>query len=701
MTWQEASAIANGSPDTMVNPGRAGRCGRDGRDEPAATGTGGLHVPAPAPGVAAGAAPIRGGAGEAGPTWIAVLGAGTMGGGIARVAVEAGYPVLLYDVSAAALERTRQRLAAAWERHEREGRVPPGTAAARLGRLETIGHLDALEEGWGRVAVVIEAAPEDLALKQDLLAAVGRRVGPQALIASNTSSLSITALSRRVPAPERVIGLHFFNPVPAMRLVEVVAGALSSPEAVARGADLARRLGKEPVLCADTPGFVVNRVARPFYGEALRLLGEGIAGVETVDALLRAAGFPMGPFELMDLIGIDVNLAVTRSVFEGFGGEPRYRPHPIQQQLVAAGWLGRKTGRGFYLYDETGRAVAVAWRGWRPPAAGAGDGQPVAAEAEPAAAVTGAREPAATAAGDAEPPAPAMAGQAARRAGATREAAAGLPGPVWIAGSGPLAEALAERWRRAGVPVVMVAGPAAAEGLTVPEVPAPCAPPPGAAARAERASGPEPAGEGEPAAVVVSWEDLDPLAPGAWARALDGLKGLERRLSPAVPLLVSLLPGTVAEQARGLAHPERVVGWAAVPPLGDGVELAAAPATAPAALAAARRWLERAGLQVRPVGDAPGGVAARVVAMLVQEAAAAEADGIAGGEAIDRAMRLGTGYPRGPLEWGEAWGWSRVLAVMEGLWRHYREERYRPAPALRRRVLAAGMEKEGARWQNR
>src|SRR5690606_27449662 len=160
-------------------------------------------------------------------------------------------------------------------------------------------------------------------------------------------------------------GLHFFNPVPAMPLVEVVAGALSAPAAVARGIEVARRLGKEPVVCADTPGFVVNRVARPFYGEALRLLGEGLADVATIDALVRAAGFPMGPFQLMDLIGIDVNLAVTRSVFEGFGGEPRYRPHPIQQQLVAAGWLGRKTGRGFYHYDEAGRPRGVAWRGWR------------------------------------------------------------------------------------------------------------------------------------------------------------------------------------------------------------------------------------------------------------------------------------------------------------------------------------------------
>ncbi|QIA28337.1 3-hydroxyacyl-CoA dehydrogenase [Thermaerobacter sp. PB12/4term] len=632
-----------------------------------------------------------------------------MGGGIARVAVEAGFAVVLYDVATAALERARRRLEEAWRRHEQEGRVPPGTAAERLGRLQTTTDLGAVAPA----AVVIEAAPEDLGLKQDLLASVGRRVRPEALIASNTSSLSITALARVVPGPERVIGLHFFNPVPAMRLVEVVAGALSAPEAVARGVDLARRLGKEPVVCADTPGFVVNRVARPFYGEALRLLGEGAAGVETIDALVRAAGFPMGPFQLMDLIGVDVNLAVTRSVFEGYGGEARYRPHPIQQQLMAAGWLGRKAGRGFYRYGEAGEPVGVAWRGWRQVAAGSG------------------------LAGNSPETGPAAAGGQATGAEAIG-GQEGLPGRLWVVGDGPLAQALGERWAEAGVEVERIRElrealqrPAGVTGPKTAGIPgAAAAPAPGAAqanpagpavtaastaaATAETPAAPgtpetsaapetsetsatpatpvpppAPASAGGPlpAAVVITWEDLDPLAPGFWSQALEDLARLEAGLPPGVLLLVSLLPGPVAEQAWVLVHPQRVVGWAAAPPLGQAVELAAGPTTSPAALARARSWFERAGLAAHPVADGPGGVAARMVAMLIQEAAAAEADGIAEGEAIDRAMRLGTGYPRGLLEWGALWGWRRVLALVEGLWRHYREERYRPLPALRRRAL--------------
>jgi 3-hydroxybutyryl-CoA dehydrogenase len=205
--------------------------------------------------------------------------------------------------------------------------------------------------------VVIEAAPEDRALKDDLFRRLDAACPAPTTLASNTSSLSVTSLQSAVADPARVVGMHFFNPAPVMRLVEVVAGARSGEPALVAAEALARRMDKTPVRASDTPGFIVNRVARPFYGEALRMLGEGIADVDVIDDAVRALGFRMGPFELMDLIGVDVNLAVTRSVWEATFFEPRYRPHPIQARLVEAGLHGRKTGRGFYGYDADGHRL--------------------------------------------------------------------------------------------------------------------------------------------------------------------------------------------------------------------------------------------------------------------------------------------------------------------------------------------------------
>src|SRR5437870_4689781 len=267
---------------------------------------------------------------------IAVLGAGTMGAGIAQLAAQNGFEVLLYDLKDDFVQRGLTNIRAALQKRVDQGRMTPEDRAAFLARIHPTTNRDDAAS-W---PVIIEAAPEDLALKKDIFGALSAISAPDTVLASNTSSLSITSIAAAARQPERVVGMHFFNPAPAMPLVEVVAGARTSPEVVRSVTDLAREMGKTPVLAADMPGFIVNRVARPFYGEAFKILGEGSASVPDIDAAMRAAGFRMGPFELMDLIGIDINFAVTKSIYEAFFGEPRYRPHPIQQRMVEAGTLG-------------------------------------------------------------------------------------------------------------------------------------------------------------------------------------------------------------------------------------------------------------------------------------------------------------------------------------------------------------------------
>ncbi|MCW5851464.1 MAG: 3-hydroxybutyryl-CoA dehydrogenase [Anaerolineae bacterium] len=273
-----------------------------------------------------------------------LIGAGTMGGGIAQVALEHGDEVWLYDALPDAPSRALQRMRGFWQRSVEKGQRAPDEVEALAARCRPTAELAEMGEcDW-----VIEAAPEDLTLKQRLFQELDRLIQPSAVLARNTSSLSITAIAAATQRPERVVGLHFFNPAPVMPLVEVVQGARTADAVIQATVALAERWGKRPVVAQDTPGFIVNRVARPFYLEALRLLGDGVADVPTIDRLVRSAGFRLGPFELLDLIGLDVNLAVTQSVYDATFGEPRFRPHPIQARLVAAGRLGRKTGGGFY-----------------------------------------------------------------------------------------------------------------------------------------------------------------------------------------------------------------------------------------------------------------------------------------------------------------------------------------------------------------
>ncbi|ABL68313.1 3-hydroxyacyl-CoA dehydrogenase PaaH [Paracoccus denitrificans] len=280
---------------------------------------------------------------------VAVIGAGAMGAGIAQVAATAGHPVLLFDVRPEAAEAGRAGIVKMLDRQLAKGRLTADdrdAIAARLSVAKAPGDL-------APARLVIEAIVEKLEVKRDLFARLEGIVDDAAILATNTSSLSVTAIAAGLRHPGRVAGLHFFNPAPLMRLVEVIAGLASDPSVLDLLHDTALDWGKAPVRATSTPGFIVNRVARPYYAEALRLVEEGAAAPQTIDAILReAGGFRMGPFELMDLIGHDVNFAVTRSVFDAYFGDPRYRPSLIQQELVAAGWLGRKSGRGFYDYAE-------------------------------------------------------------------------------------------------------------------------------------------------------------------------------------------------------------------------------------------------------------------------------------------------------------------------------------------------------------
>lgn len=263
-----------------------------------------------------------------------------MGSGIALAALYAGLPVVLFDVSAQVLEHGM-----AYLRHhlQRKGKLKS------LDDLESTADLSAL----AACDLIIEAVPEDLELKRQVFSDLQAVCSAECILATNTSTLSVTAIAAALDQPGRAVGMHFFNPAAVLPLVEVVRAAQSSEATVERAVQLARGLGKSPVVVADSPGFIVNRLARPFYGEALKLLGEGAGDIQTLDWILQSgAGFPMGPFRLMDLIGLDVNLAATTSMYEQSFGEQRYRPHAIQQRMVLEGRLGRKVGAGFYDYSQ-------------------------------------------------------------------------------------------------------------------------------------------------------------------------------------------------------------------------------------------------------------------------------------------------------------------------------------------------------------
>lgn len=276
---------------------------------------------------------------------IGVIGAGTMGSGIAQLCAMAGFKTLLFDIKEDQLDVAQQAINKNLDKGIERGKVTAEAKEAALANLKFTTHLADLKGD-----LFIEAIVESIEPKVELFQTLAHQNGPETILATNTSSIPITRIAAQIDQPERVVGLHFFNPAHIMKLVEVISGAATDPSVAEAMYQLAEKLGKKPVYAKDAPGFIVNRVARHFYVEGLKVLEEQVADHETIDTLLQSSGFKMGPFKLMDLIGVDTNFSVTSSMFESFHQDGKFRPSRIQQQKVDAGHHGRKSGRGFYDY---------------------------------------------------------------------------------------------------------------------------------------------------------------------------------------------------------------------------------------------------------------------------------------------------------------------------------------------------------------
>lgn len=484
---------------------------------------------------------------------VGIVGVGTMGRGIAQVAAQAGCRVLLHDAQPGAVDEARTRLERIWERLAEKGRLDAGAVAACRERLADARSIAEL----GDCQLVIEAIVEDLEAKRELFRDLEAVLPPDRVLATNTSSLSVTAIAAACAHPERVAGFHFFNPVPLMRVVEVVDGLRTDPAVTAALSRLAERFGHRPVRVRDMPGFLVNHAGRGYGTEALQILREGVAEVPAVDRLLReAAGFRMGPFELLDLTGLDVSHPVMEQIYHQFYEEPRFRPSPLTRRRLEAGLLGRKSGRGFYLYRD-GEAE-------RPPA----------------------------------PPAP--------RA---------RPASVWVA---PMAHGTRVRELVRGLGAKVVEGRAPEDALLV------VAP------------------IGDDATTTARAMSLDARR----VVAIDPLFGLDTHRT-----------------------------------------IMTTPATDPTFAEAAHGLFASDGVPVTRIHDSPGFVCQRVLATIVNIACDIAQQRIAEPADIDEAVRLGLGYPKGPLAWGDEIGPDNILAVLQAMQRITGDPRYRPSLWLRRRAL--------------
>lgn len=280
---------------------------------------------------------------------VGIIGSGSMGSGIAQLAATSGHEVYLYDNNPDALKVARQKIDKILKRLVEKGRITDQEASTILGRISFVDNFYLYND----TGLVIEAIVENLDIKKAVFEQFSEIINDECILATNTSSLSVSAIAAACKSPERVLGIHFFNPAPLMKLVEIVPAIQTEESVLQQACKIIESWGKTTVITQDTPGFIVNRVARPFYGEALRILEEGIADVPTIDwAMTSIGGFKMGPFTLMDYIGNDINYTVTESVFKSFFYDPRYKPSFIQQRMALAGYLGRKAGKGYYDYTE-------------------------------------------------------------------------------------------------------------------------------------------------------------------------------------------------------------------------------------------------------------------------------------------------------------------------------------------------------------
>ena len=278
---------------------------------------------------------------------IAVAGAGVMGSGIALCSIQAGYETLLFDLNAQAVDKGKAYIENELNKAVSKGKLAADAVDGILQKLTCTTHIKDLQAD-----LIIEAVVEKLDIKQSLFAELEAINGPKTILATNTSSIPITQIARGLSRPERLVGIHFFNPAHLMKLVEIISGAVTDSQVAQQSFDWAVSLGKKAVYAADAPGFIVNRVARHYYVEGLKVLEEQVASMEAIDRLCEASGFKMGPFRLMDLIGVDTNYSVTSSMYELFGYDAKFRPSRIQKQKVDAGHHGRKSGQGFYTYEK-------------------------------------------------------------------------------------------------------------------------------------------------------------------------------------------------------------------------------------------------------------------------------------------------------------------------------------------------------------